>query len=252
MTDGPRIERIRHDLKRRRLRVTHLEPLPAGMIRIVLSGEELAGFTSCGFDDHVKLFFPSTTGPVMRDFTPRYFDLQKGELWIDFFLHEAGPATAWAAQAAIGQTLEVGGPKGSTVIAMEGIDTHVLIGDETALPAISRRLEELPVGAHALVVIETETAADRPALASRATTQVIPVFRDRSNGSPAQELIGVLRRLEFPAGRSFVWVAHESQAARAIRTYLREARGFDKTWIKAAGYWRRGASSVHDKIADDD
>jgi NADPH-dependent ferric siderophore reductase len=49
-----------------------------------------------------------------------------------------------AAQATVGQFLETGGPKGSAIISRTGIDLHVLIGDETGLPAISRRLEELP------------------------------------------------------------------------------------------------------------
>ena len=53
----------------------------------------------------------------------------------------------------------VGGPRGSSIISSEGIDSHLLIGDETALPAIGRRLEELPPGSRALVVIETADGA---------------------------------------------------------------------------------------------
>jgi NADPH-dependent ferric siderophore reductase len=88
------------------------------MLRVVLNGEELKGFISLGFDDHVKVFSPS----AMRDFTPRHFDAETGELWIDFFVHEGGPAASWAEQATIGQTLEIGGPRGSMVIALQGID----------------------------------------------------------------------------------------------------------------------------------
>jgi len=49
-----------------------------------------------------------------------------------------------------------------------------------------------------------------------------------------------------------VWVAVETQAARAIRRYLRDERGIDKKWIKAAGYWQRGAVGAHERISDDD
>ena len=248
MNDAPRVERVRHETRRRKLTVVRVEPLPPKMVRIVLSGEELRGFTSLGFDDHVKVFFPS----AMRDFTPRRFDAKARELWIDFFVHEDGPAAAWATQASVGQTLEIGGPRGSMVVALEGIDAQVLIGDETALPAIARRLEELPAAVPTLVVIELDSGSERPTLPSRPAMEVAWVPRDTASGSPAHEIIDALRRLIFPPGRCFVWVASESRAARAIRGYLRSERGLDKKWIKAAGYWQRGAEGAHDRIPDDD
>ncbi len=281
MFDAPRIERVRHELKRRRLTVARVERLPPNMVRIVLSGEELRGFTSLGFDDHVKVFFAQATdtaagaaaggAPEMRDFTPRRFDAAAGELWIDFFLHRGGPAAGWAAQARVGQTLEIAGPKGSAVIAPDGIDGHVLIGDETALPAIGRRLEELPAAARVLVVIESDLDAGRPAVAGRAAVDVLWVPRNgtgnpsggsSSGGSPpggappggappGNAIIDALRGAAFPPGRCFVWVAAESHAARAIRGYLRNERGLAKQWIKAAGYWQRGRAGTHDSIAEE-
>ena len=248
MNSAPRIERVRHELKRRRLTVQRVERWAPQMVRVVLGGEELRGFTSLGFDDHIKLFF----GEAMRDFTPRHFDADAGELSIDFYLHDAGPATTWAAQAEAGQALEVGGPKGSAVVALEGIDTHVFIGDETAVPAIGRRLEELPAQTRAIVFIEHDADAKWPAVVSRASSTVTAVQRRSPESAPAQELIEALREVTLPAGECFVWVAVESRAARAIRNYFLKERGFDKRWIKAAGYWQRGAAGSHDKIADDE
>jgi NADPH-dependent ferric siderophore reductase len=247
MNEGPKVTRVRHELQRRRLTVARVQRLPPNMVRVVLSGEDLQGFTSLGFDDHVKLIFPFG----MRDFTPRRFDATSGELWIDFFLHDGGPAATWAAQAAVGQTLEVGGPKGSALMALDGIDGHVLIGDESALPAIGRRLEELPEGTPALVLVETAADADRPLLAGRGSLQFEWVPRDGRGSPPAHELIAALRQLKFPPGRCFVWVAGESHAARAIRTYLRDERGLDRHWVKAAGYWQRGRPGTHDHLADE-
>ena len=253
MTDAPRVQRVRHEVRRRKLAVRRIERLPAGMVRVVLGGDELAGFTSLGFDDHVKLFFPSESegGEARRDFTPRRFDVDAGELWIDFFQHDAGPAADWITRVAEGQVLEVGGPKGSAIIDPSGIDTHLLIGDETALPAIGRRLEELPTSARAVVAVETEAGVERPVFASRATVRTAWVVHDRSNPSAAA-IIDTLRGLDFPIAGCFAWVAHESRVARAIRVYLVEERGFDKRWIKAAGYWQRGVSGAHEKISDED
>jgi NADPH-dependent ferric siderophore reductase len=149
------IRRVRHEVKRRRLTVDQISPVTPKMLRITLAGEELAGFTSLGFDDHVKLFFPTestsepepTDRPPMRDYTPRY-DAGTGLLHIDFAIHDAGPATDWALRARVGDSLTIGGPRGSAIIPME-FDWHLFIGDETALPAIGRRLEELPAGSRA-------------------------------------------------------------------------------------------------------
>lgn len=95
----------------------------------------------------------------MRDYTPRRFDLKTGELDIDFVLHGDGPASTWAAQAQPGQTLHIGGPRGSMVVP-DMFDSYLLIGDETALLAIARRLEELSANCRATVVVEVENAAE--------------------------------------------------------------------------------------------
>ena len=248
--------RVRHELTRRTLTVARVERLPPGMIRVALGGEELRGFISPGFDDHIKLFFSlesdgQASAPAMRDFTPRRYLAEQGELWIDFFVHEGGPATDWAAQARAGQSLQIAGPRGSSVIATEGIDMHLLVGDETALPAIGRRLEELPASTRALVVIEVAAGAERPALQSQAASRLVWVNRDQSGTPTADAIIDALRALELAPSRCFAWVACESRSARAIRRYLREDRGFDRRWIKAAGYWQQGAVGTHDSIPEE-
>lgn len=251
MSNAPDIQRVRHELRRRKLTVTRIERVAPQLRRIVLSGDELAGFTSLGFDDHIKLFFVDDSGePAMRDFTPRHYDAARGELWIDFYLHDAGPATNWAAQAAPGQTLEIVGPKGSAVIAMQGIDTHVLVGDETAVPAIGRRLEELPRGSRALAIVETD-GEEWSAPATQAVLETIRVRRPAHEHAPGQALIDALRTASIPTERCFFWIAAESNAARAIRRYLVDEFGVDKRWIKAAGYWRRNAPGQHERIEDE-
>src|SRR5690606_27894549 len=156
-----------------------------------------------------------------RDFTPRRYDARAKELWIDFFLHETGPATHWATGAQVGHSLEVGGPKGSAILALHGIDLHLLIGDETAIPAIARRLEELPAHTRALVVVEVDPDTAWPAFETAARCEVIWVQRTAA-GAPGADLIERLRTVQLPAAGCFVWVALESQAARALRRYMTE------------------------------
>src|SRR5580698_11575231 len=125
--------RVRHETRRRMLTIKQVEKIAAHMIRVTLTGD-LEGFTSLGFDDHVKLFFPDGTtnaegGPnaLSRDFTPRRYDRAGNTLEIDFAIHDAGPATQWAAQAKPGQILSIGGPRGSFIIPTT-YDWHLLIG----------------------------------------------------------------------------------------------------------------------------
>ncbi|HEY0941883.1 MAG TPA: siderophore-interacting protein [Steroidobacter sp.] len=259
----PVVTRVRHEIRLRRTTVERVEEIAPKMKRITVKGDELRGFTSLGFDDHVKLFFPTADGQlnlalpgtegkgerVMRDFTPRRFDAENGELQIDFFIHDDGPATTWAANAKPGSVLGVGGPRGSAVISLDGIDSHLLIGDETALPAIGRRLEELSADTNALVVVEVEQGFELP-LSSRAKLDLVWVPRTQSDSNPGETLISALWALPLINERCFAWVATETRAVRAIRRYLTEERGFDKRWVKAAGYWQRGAVGEHVVIDD--
>ncbi|EJA9192401.1 NADPH-dependent ferric chelate reductase, partial [Escherichia coli] len=115
MNNTPRYpQRVRNDLRFRELTVLRVERISAGFQRIVLGGEALDGFTSRGFDDHSKLFFPQPDAhfvpptvteegivwpegprPPSRDYTPLYDELRH-ELAIDFFIHEDGVASCWA------------------------------------------------------------------------------------------------------------------------------------------------------------
>ena len=255
-TDTQTIHRVTHEIKRRKLEVLRVVDLTPRMRRITVGGALLAGFISLGSDDHVKLFFPQTaeelatlenlelsagmkskTMPPMRDYTPRRYDLDTLELDIDFVLHGDGPAATWAAQARPGQWLYIGGPRGSMVVP-DMFDSYLLIGDETALPAIARRLEELPANRRALVVVEVENAAEEQTLNSAASVDVIWVHRDGSNN-----LLEIVQGLSIPQGKLYAWVATETALSRKVRRVLLDTHGLNEEFVKAAGYWRLDSST---------
>jgi NADPH-dependent ferric siderophore reductase len=221
------------------------------MIRVTLGGD-LAGFISLGFDDHVKLFFPgapsvadgeSTT--VSRDYTPRRYDPVAGTLEIEFVIHDAGPATRWAEQARPGQPLSIGGPRGSFIIPTD-FDWHLLIGDDTALPAIARRLSELPNGARAVVLAEVDDPADQVTFDTAANVTVTWAYREGAPAGTSDVLARTLATLRLPAGDFYAWIACESLTAKALRAQLIADHGANPKWMRAAGYWRRGAVAVHE------
>jgi NADPH-dependent ferric siderophore reductase len=252
-TDPRSPRRVRHQPRRRTLSVRNVERIAAQMIRVTLTGD-LDGFVSLGFDDHVKLFFADGTldaagAPNMlsRDFTPRRHDPTTNTLEIDFAIHDAGPATRWAAQAKKGDTLNLGGPRGSFVIPT-AYDWHLLVGDETALPAISRRLAELPAGARAIVVGEVDGPADEIAFATKADATVMWAHRNGAAPGESDALSKKLVTLKLPPGDYYAWVACESLVAKALRAQLIAQHGANPKWMRAAGYWRRGAVAVHEVI----
>lgn len=246
------IHRVMHEIKRRKLQVLRVVDLTPRMRRITVGGPELAGFISLGSDDHVKLFFPQTAEqhtaldnlelsagvknkvmPPMRDYTPRRYDLSTHELDLDFVLHGDGPASTWAAQVQPGQHLHIGGPRGSMIVP-DIFDSYLLIGDETALPAIARRLEELPANRRALVVIEVENEQEQQPLKSAASIEVIWVHRD----APADNLLSTVEGLNIPSGELYTWVATESALSRKVRRVLLDTHALNEEFVKAVGYWR--------------
>ncbi len=262
--------RVRHPVKLRQTQVARVEQLSPRMRRVTFTGPELDGFVSLAADDHVKLFFPApgqdrpvlpqlggsgmtypdgAIRPAVRDYTPRRYDPQRRELVVEFVLHGAGPATAWAAQAAPGQWVGVGGPKGSR-LAPEDCDTFLLAGDETALPAIARHLEEMRPGARALVLTEVADAQEERHLPTAANASVAWLSRGGAQPGTSRVLEQALHELSLPSGYFHAWIAAEIGVARRLRQYLIEEEGLARDQIRAAGYWRLGDAGVHANIED--
>jgi NADPH-dependent ferric siderophore reductase len=257
---------VRHTLARRTIEVLSTRRITPHMQRIVFGGEELRGFVSASPDDHVKLVFPNAQGELvfptlgpngpefppgaspspMRDYTPREYDSSRNELIVDFVIHGDGPASTWAERAIAGQRIGVGGPRGSFITA-EDFDRYVMVGDETALPAIGRRLDEIHAGARVHILLEISEAADRQPLGSQARFEVTWLERDGVDAASSELLERALRELPDWPGDTFYWIAAESRRVRAMRKYLVEERGVLKEWIRATGYWKAGGAEEEEE-----
>ena len=254
--------RVRHELRFRKLEVRAVQRVTPHLVRITLGGDELAGFTSPGFDDHAKLFFPDPkTGALLlptrrtrRPFLARRRQARHARL------HAAPPRRRGRharlrlrpargrpghplgrAGQASGDVLGVGGPRGSFIVPTD-FDWHLLIGDDTALPAISRRLAELPAGARVLVLAEVDNEADqiplrhrgRPRTALGASARRRARHRQRparraARAHPAGRRLPRLGRLRIGRRQGLASPPGRRNAAR-----IRSGSG-------ASGYWRRGA-----------
>lgn len=244
---SPKIERIRHELKRRDLVVTAKENVTPAMLRVTLSGEHASDFVSLAPDDHIKIFIPTSTGEIeRRDYTPRRYDPSTRTVVIDFAVHDAGPATQWALEAQIGDTLAVGGPKGSAVVSQD-IKNWLLIGDETALPAIGRRIEEAQADQHVTAVISVTGPDEQQNFVSQAQVDLHWSYRPLAEAANPEPLLRKLEELEI-VPETFVWIAAEALVTRELRRYLLEKRSHPLSWTKAAGYWVKGKADSHEKF----
>lgn len=268
--------KVRHPLVVRRCRVGAVTRLTPSMVRVTLVGDELIGFVSDGPTDHVKVFFPHpvsgvlsapSTGPqglvppdgeaIVRDYTPRAFRAVGAsggpELDLDLVLHgDAGPASAWAARAALGDELVVAGPRGSSLLP-ESATSFLLGADETALPAVARWLTLLAADrpdARVRVLAEVAGAQDEIMLvgadgtALRPAADVTWLHRGAAPAGTSGALEGAVRALGPLDGGCFVWFGGEAGSLLGVRRYLRHELGLLRDRAEASGYWRRGTAGL--------
>ena len=233
---APVLERRRLESVRRNLTVTETQLLTPHMLRVTLAGEELAGFVSPSPDDHIKVFFPAQEAAGGREYTPRHYDRAQNKLVIDFVLHAGGLGSDWAEHAKPGDRLQIGGPRGSTVISAPGA-WWLLIGDETAIPAIGRRLEELPERTRVFTLIAVTSAEEEQKFATSCDLKSVWVHRPESEAGNPERVIQPLNGLELPPGPGFIWIATESEVSRAVRSHVIDVLGHPSEWTKASAYW---------------
>lgn len=243
-----RTRRVRHTSRRRTLTVLEKRHFTPRMIRIVLRGEDFEDFTTPSADDHIKLYVPDERGDLEgRDFTPRRFDAETKKLTIDIALHPAGSAVRWAEQAQIGDAVAISGPRGSLMIA-DDFDWWLLIGDETALPAIGRRVESLAKGVRAITLVAVNGPAEEQVFDTRADHHAIWIHRAPDEATSAQPVLETLKRIELPLGEGFVWIAAEAKVARAARDHIVNVRRHPVQWLRASGYWVEGQADAYERL----
>ncbi len=240
-------------------RVITSEQLTPAMVRIVLGGGDLEHLVMPDATDaYVNVAFrpgdasydevfdpqalrdthPDEPQPARRRYTVRAWDPDRHQLTIDFVVHgDSGVAGPWAAAARPGDVLVFTGPSGG-YRPDPAVDWHLLVGDESALPAIAASLEALPAAARAVVRLVCDGPAHETELESRADVDVR--WHHRS-GTPddGDLLAGAVRDLTFVPGRPFGFVHGEADEIRAVRHHLLHDRGLNRADLSCSPYWRR-------------
>lgn len=286
------------------LRTRRLSP---SFTRFTFSGDELDAFADNGYDQRIKLVLPlpgiglalpegddwftrwrllpdGRRNPV-RTYTVRAVRQVAREVDVDVVLHgEVGPASRWATHAVAGDRVALLGPNaqypgdcgGIAFDASASARPLLLVGDETAVPAIGSILERLPADARGHVLLEVPTADDVLQLQAPPGLTITWVARSgggRGDGlvpqvqAVAAQLVGRPAPLadagddrdvadvgtelvwEVPApgsaptsGDLYVWMAGEAGVVTTLRRHLVRGLGLDRRSVAFMGYWKLGSA----------
>jgi NADPH-dependent ferric siderophore reductase len=232
--------------------------LTPSLVRIVLGGDGLAGFEPTPFTDQYvnALFIPDGAPysvpfdldaaraatkehrPVGRRYTIRWWDPAARRVAIDFVVHgDIGVAGRWANHAEVGDRLQMVGPTGGYAPSQTA-DWHLMVGDESALPAIAASLEQVRPGVAVVVVAVVDGPDHELDLDCQGDAKVVWVHR-RSDPGNHGLLPAAVEAVEFPGGTVDVFVHGEASEVRAVRRHLVAERAIPKAGASISPYWRR-------------
>ena len=277
--------------------VVRVDRLSPSFVRVELGGGCLAEFGVDGplYDQRIKLVFPDGSGGPpgegghLRTYTVRDVRGQGPDtrLVVDLVVHgdehgDIGPGCAWAARAAVGDRLVVMAPRRGE--AFGGIEFDpgtagrlLLVGDETALPAIAAILAQLPWRATGAAFIEVPHPADVQTLQHPEGVEVVWLAREAephgamlhaavvehlgAGPAPLREEEVDPDLWETPTYSSsgedvesaatlvghdledlYAWIAGESGLVTGLRRVLVKELGVDRRQVAFMGYWRRGVA----------
>ncbi|WP_201550145.1 siderophore-interacting protein [Psychrobacter fjordensis] len=233
------------------LAVKSIVDITPNMRRITLGGEAFDGFPADQESGYIKLMFPQDEGKlIMRTYT--IVQQRDNEIDVDFVLHglnhqgTAGLASHWAKTTTIGDEILIGGP-GEKKLINHQAGWFLLVGDMTALPAITVNLAQLPDDAVGYAVIEVLSDADIQSIKKPQNIEIHWVINPATSDShyPLLEQVKALTWLE---GEAAVWTACEFNSMRALRQYFKKDRNVAKTHLYISSYWKLDNSEDEHKV----
>ena len=202
------------------------------MRRVVVRAESMVGVAIRPAQD-VELHLVDASGRrVKRRYTIRSARPDAGELDLDVLLHGDGPGARWGETAQPGDEVSFQGPRGK--LELRPAAWHLLLGDESALPAIAAICEALPCDEPAVAVIEARDEADELAIGA----DVRWAYRGDARPGTPDHLLAALAGVDMqPGGAGYLM--GETRSMVVLRAAL-ESRGFAHDALFVKGYWNVG------------
>lgn len=239
--------------------VTRTEQLTPRLVRVVMDGDGLSGYTPAPFtDSYVNIALPRPGAtyaapfdvdalnaelprelrPARRRYTIRSWDPSQRLLTIDFVVHgEHGIAGRWAASARPGDVLQFSGPTGAYNPSTDA-DWHLMVGDESALPAIAASLEAVADGVPVVARLVCDGPGHEVPLETPGRLDLAWLHRTGAV-SHVDLLFDAVRDLSFFPGAVHGFVHGEAEEIRRVRRHLLRERKVPMQMLSASPYWRR-------------
>lgn len=191
--------------------------------------------------DALRATLPKAELPSRRTYTVRAVDPVARTIAIDFVVHGTdGLAGPWAAAARPGDRIALSGPGGGYAPPTDPDVTHVLLGDDSALPAIGAALEAMGPDATGVALVEVAGPADEQPLVHPAGVVLRWLHRDAAGAEPGTLLLAATRELPRASAPVRVFAHGERAAVKAIRRLLQDDWGLAKADLSLSAYWALG------------
>ena len=247
------------------------QPITPRLVRCTLGGDDLAGFPAPDPAASVRVLFPepgtselvmpvwngnefllpgsdgeTRLRPYIRTFTPRATRAEPStgppELDVDVVLHGAGVASSWVETVDLGAPAAISGP-GRGYAAPD--QPHLLVGDETAIPAMSQLLEVLASSTPVVVHVEVEDRSARHPLPDHPNADVH--WHELPPDAPPGDLLVAAVEAATIDDDTRVWAAGEAAAMQRIRRHLFDVRDISRPRTTIRGYWKHGRAGADDE-----
>ncbi|MTD54062.1 siderophore-interacting protein [Amycolatopsis pithecellobii] len=236
---------------------------------ITLAGKDFQHLEQVGYDQWGRLFFagpgqrevalPSSERWMLqqavqsgkrrarvRSYSIRRFRPEMSAFDIEISVHEehdAGPGAAWAQAAEPGDVVAFL-DEGCGYLPTTDAAWQLLVGDESALPAVLAIAEQSAGALSTEVFLEVPDSEDVRDIAAPPNTKIHWLPRNDSAMKPGTLALRAVRDAELSGGPFYTWVAGESALATGVRRHLVNDRGVPKPDITFRGYWRHGRASL--------
>jgi NADPH-dependent ferric siderophore reductase len=292
------------------VRLARARSLSPTFVRVTFAGHQLAAFADCGTDQRIKIAVPlpgtgiaqlPMTGTSwyddwralpdqqrnpLRTYTVSAVRQDRAEIDVDVVRHVGGLASSWLTEAATGAETAILGPNarhpgpygGQIWNPPTGAGRVLLIGDETAVPAVANICAEMSRDTVGEVLLEVPQPADFLELDPPPGVMVTWLARGTADyGNRLLDAVGETARRVFPgpasppatisdrasdsesgsepdivwevpeegpgaASSPYAWVAGEAGVVRRLRRLLVSEHGATRRELAVMGYWRRGQS----------
>lgn len=161
-------------------------------------------------------------------YTTRWFDAATGTLTFDIFQHEGGFTCEWATTNPIGQTVGVMGPGGGWYPSAGNL---LMAGDETALPAIARILENAPRDSLGKAIILVPDQVDAQDIDAPEGFEVSWLFRNQGDNLVAATKTASEQNYDY------YWFAAHQNEARDMRAFWKDIKTIDRKAMQVVAYW---------------